>query len=145
MENHGTFFLMCIVFVKRSVVNVAHLPKIKYCSFRSESTCKRGSHTTYFLSASLSADCCVVAMINVVLIHGFDTVYLHQGISYIASSGLLPFNLKLITSGTSFLYSLQYKAEGTRNILLSKRDVADVLWLESLNGSIYLWVYRLGS
>ena len=65
---------------KRSVVSVAHLPKIKYCSsfYRSESACKRGfSHTcikrffaffayNLFLSAVLSADC-------VVLIHGFYT------------------------------------------------------------------------
>ena len=29
--------------------------------------------------------------------------------------------------------NISCKAEGTRNILLSKRDVADVLWLESLN------------
>ena len=70
---------------------------------------------------------------------GFDTWILY--IQYINTRGLVilhhqafkPFNLKLITSGTSFTKKTSHKAEGTRNILLSKRDVADVLWLESLN------------
>ena len=73
-------------------------------------------------------------MVNVVFIHGFNIVYLHQGVSYIASSGLLTFNLKLITSGTFFqqgnpkILSVEHSnSEGTRNILLSKRDVASMV------------------
>ena len=102
------------VIAKRSVVSAANYvvrssfakdQRLFFFLYRSESACKRGSHTTYFFVSSWSAYCCEVAMMNVVLIHGFDTVYLHQGVSYIASSGLLTFNLKLITSGTSFIFA----------------------------------------
>ena len=83
----------------RSVVSAANYAKrssfakdqiLFFFLYRSEfSACKRGSHTTYFFVSSWSAYCCEVAMLNVVLIHRSDTVYLHQGVSYTAPPGLL--------------------------------------------------------
>ena len=68
------------IIAKRSVVSAANYAErssfakdqILFLSFyRSEFACKRGSHTTYFVSSLCQHIAALVAMVNVVLIHGF--------------------------------------------------------------------------